>query len=338
MASRLSQLKKKRGNNLKELQQKLENSSGSGRPRDERIWKPKFDKDKGKGSCTVRFLPAKEGDEFVEVMSYSFNGPGGNYYDLALQTIGEKDPVQIAAINMFRKAKTEDDKKLYNEAKKLLPKRKYYANVYIVKDGEVPENEGKVFIWEFGPAIFKKIKEVIQPEFEEDDEPMDPFDLWTGAELKIRMVGTEIPDSRTGKMITVPNYDKTTFDDPSEFMDGDEDKLEEIVEMTHDLSEFIDPEKFKSPKEVADRFKKVTGKDYRHYDPEFVGEHIEEEEQEEKLEEEQDNDTGVDKHRPKEEPENEEQEQESEGDDEKDEEEEDDPVARFRKLAGQNKD
>lgn len=320
--SKLAQLKKNRGANLKNLQKKLEESSQGGAPRDERIWKPKFNPEKGKGTAIVRFLPPVEGDPFVEVKSYSFNGPGGNYWDLALQTIGEKDPIQLAAISAFCKAKHDGDERLRSQAKKWLPGSKFYANVYIIKDEENPENEGKVKIFMFGKQIYNFIEKAIQPEFDDVD-PYDPFDLWEGADFKIRMVGKKIPDSKdSSKMVTVPNYENSEFDRPSEFMDGDEDQLEEIVEQTHDLSEFVDPKKFKSFDEVAERFKAVTGKPYNWLSADAVEEHVQEKEKEREHDMAQDNDNGSDKHRePDPEPES--------GDDD-----EEDPVAKFRKLAG----
>jgi hypothetical protein len=329
--AKLAQLKKKRGANIKKLQEKMEQQDqGSSRPRDERIWKPKFNKEKGKGTCIVRFLPAAEGDPFVELLSYSFNGPGGNFYGHARQTIGEDDPVKIASINMFRKAKQEEDKDLKEKAKKFLPRRQYYANVYIIKDEEVPENEGKVFIWQFGPAIYKKIKEKIQPEFD-DETPMDPFNLWEGADFKCRMVGNEIPDSRDGKMVMVPNYDNAEFAATSEFLDGDEEKLEEIVEQTYDLSEFIDPEKFDDFDKVAKRFKEVTGKPYNWMTKEGVAEHVSDKEQENSMDEGQDNDSGVDQHRePDPKPETK---QETKQEKEPDTDDDEDPVAKFRRMA-----
>lgn len=270
--SKLAALKKNKGSNLKKLQEKLEQQS-SNRPVDERIWKPKFNKEKGKGTCIVRFLTPKEGDPFVEVKSYQFVGPGGNYWDLALQTIGEKDPIQLAAINAFRKAKNEGDASLKEYAKKFLPKSTFYANVYIVKDEEVPDNEGKVKIFQFGPQIFEFIQKSIQPEFDDVD-PFDPFDFWTGADFKIRMVSREIPDKKTGNKIVVPNYENSEFDKSSEFLDGDEDAIDAVYQQTFDLSEFVAPEKFKSFDEVAEQFKKVTGKPYNWLSQEGLDEHV----------------------------------------------------------------
>jgi hypothetical protein len=133
--------------------------------------------------------------------------------------------------------------------------------VYVVKDEENPENEGKVKIYQFGRQIFKLIEDAIEPEFDDVDE-FDPFDLWEGADLRIRMVGKEIPRWDGDGKILVPNYENSSFDSVSEFLDGDEDALNEVVEQCHNVNEFIDAEKFKSFDEVAARFEKVTGKPY----------------------------------------------------------------------------
>lgn len=320
--SKLAALKKNKGNNLKKLQEKLEQSNNSGAPRDERIWKPKFNKEKGKGTCVVRFLTPVEGDAFIEMKSYNFSGPGGKFWGNALQTINEKDPVQIAAINGFKKAKAEGDERLKNECKKFLPRSDFFAWVYVIKDEEAPENEGKVKIFKFGRQIYGFIEKALQPEFDDVD-PMDPFDLWEGANFKIRMVGREIPESQTGKKILVPNYENSEFDRQSEFMDGDEDELEAIVEQTTDLSEFIAPEKFKSFDEVAKMFKDAMKKPYNWLSEDGVQEHVEQQEQEKEMEEKQDNSSNAGKY---DEPESEEEEDQSQDDD-------DDPIARFKRLA-----
>lgn len=326
--SKLASLKKKSRANLEKLQEKLKEQNSGGGPRDERIWKPKFNKDKGKGTAIVRFLIPKEGDPFVEVKSYSFNGPGGNYWDLARCTIGEDDPIQIAAINGFRKAKAEGDESLKNYCKKFLPKSSYYANVYVIRDEENPENEGKVMIYEFGRQIFGFIEKLLQPEFDDVD-PSDPFDYWEGRNFKIRMVGREIPDSRTGNKIVVPNYEQSEFEPPSAFMDGDEDKIEEIYEQTYDLSSFVDPSRFKSFDEVANRFKAVTGKPYNWLSAEGVAEHVSDIQKQEELDKDQDNDDGSSDHREDDTPPVKENAKPDMSQDV-----EESPVEKFRRLAG----
>jgi hypothetical protein len=293
--SKLAQLKKSRGANLKALQEKLEQSQqGSGYTKDERIWKPTFNKEKGKGIAIVRFLTPKEGDCFVEVKSYSFDGPGGKYYDLARDTIGEEDPIKICAINMFKKAKDTGDAALKEKAKKYLSKSKFFANVLVIKDEEKPENEGKVMIYEYGYQIHGLIQSKIKPEFD-DVEAQDVFDFWDGSDFIIRMIGKEIPDAKTGKKILVPNYEKSEFRTQSELFDGDEDRLNEILEKTYNLSDFIDPKKFKTFDEVAEKFQKVTGKPYNYLKEEGLEEHanrvIEKQQEEMKTEDKTDDDT-----------------------------------------------
>jgi len=339
MAS-LAQLKKRKGN-LKKLQEKLENSNNSGAPRDERIWKPKFNPEKGRGTAIVRFLPPIEGESFVEVKTHSFTGPGGNYFDIARETIGEDDPIQIAAINGFRKAKHTDDKRYKEEAKKFLPRSQYYANVVVLRDEENPENVGKVMIFQFGRQIYGKLEKAIKPEYDDVD-PFDPFDLWEGADFRIRMSAKEIPDQKTGKMITVPTYEDSSFDRTSEFMEGDEEKLEELFNKTYDLSEFVDPSKVKSFEDVAERFKRVMGKPYNWLDPDAVAEAAQEADQQRAMDQQQsepdpapstDSDEGeppfdggrrVDN---------------SSGDDDDNDDEggeEESPLARFKRLSGQS--
>ncbi len=330
----LSQLKKKKGSNLKKLQEKLEQSNQGGRPRDERIWKPTFDPRKGKGTAIVRFLTPQEGDPFVEVKSYSFQGPGGNYFDIARQTAGEEDPIQIASIHAFRKAKNEGDARLKEQAKKWLPRSVYHANVLVIKDEEHPENEGKVKIFQFGRQIYGLIEKAIQPEFDDVD-PLDPFDFWEGADFKIRMIGKEIPDSRdANKKVMVPNYENSEFDRPSSLFDGDDDQIDTVFQQTIDLSEFISADKIKSFDAVAARFEEVTGKPYDWLTEAGAQKHVDKKEKERDLSNEQDNDTGVDNHREKEEPEGDDAPPFDGGDEVPDDE---DPIARFQRLANKGK-
>jgi len=263
----LSQLKKSRKEKLATLQKKLEeNKGGTNYTKDERIWKPKFNKEKGKGTCIVRFLQPKAGDPMVELKTNSFKVNGKNFWENARQTLDLEDPLQIAAISCFQKAKQCEDKteaeRFKKEGKLYLPGSKYWANVLIIKDEECPENEGKVMIYEFGRQIFLMIESKLQPKFE-DDEVMNPFDYWEGANFKIRMVGKDIPDQQNpGKNVTVPNYEESSFMNPSELFDGDDDQIDEVYQQTHDLSEFVDISKFKSFDDLATKFLEVTGKPY----------------------------------------------------------------------------
>lgn len=262
-----SKLKSSRGSSLSKLTEKLENlNKGSGAQKDERIYKPGFDKNEGKGYAVVRFLPAKTGEPFVRVFSHVFNGPGGWYIESSRSTIEEEDPVGISNTLYWKKGESEGNETFKNVARARKRNTKYYANVLVIKDTINPENNGKVMIYEFGGQIFKLIEAAAKPEFE-DDEPMDPFDMWNGADFKIKIVGKEIPDKRTGKKTIVPNYEQSEFAKQTELFEGDDEKKEELFNQTYDLSDFA---KVKSFDELAERFKKVTGEAHdalEHGDP-----------------------------------------------------------------------
>lgn len=259
-----SALKKKKGSNLKAMAEKLETmNKGGGGKRDERIYKPGFDKKEGIGNAVLRLVPAKEGDNFVRQFSHSFNGKGGSFYwEISRSTIDEKDPVGISNGLYWQLGENADNsenkQKYQNIARTRKRNTKYYFNVYVEKDKNNPECEGKVMIMECGPQIFKVIEGAINPKFEDDD-AIDPFDLWDGAPLKIRAIGKEIPDKRTGNKVVVPNYEESLFGNVAKFMDGDEEKMKEIFESTHNLSEFVAVKPFE---ELTKRFKLVTGEDY----------------------------------------------------------------------------
>ena len=255
-----AKLKSARGSNLAKLTEKLEtlNKGSNNTQKDERIFKPGFDKKEGKGYAVVRFLPSKDSDPFVRVFNHAFNASGGWYIENSRSTIGEDDPVGISNTLYWKKGEAEGNESLKNIARKRKRNTKYYANVLVIKDTINPDNNGKVMIYEFGGQIFKLIEGAAKPEFE-DDQPMDPFDMWSGADFKIKIVGREIPDSRTGQKTIVPNYESSEFANPSELYDGDDKQKEALFAQTHDLNEFL---KFKTFDELAERFKKVTGESH----------------------------------------------------------------------------
>lgn len=252
-----AKLKSARGSNLAKLTEKLEtlNKGSGGNQKDERIYKPGFDKKEGKGYAVVRFLPNKHGEPFVRVFSHAFNGAGGWYIENSRSTIGEDDPVGISNTLYWKKGEAEANESFKNIARKRKRNTKYFANVLVIKDTVNPENNGKVMIYEFGGQVFKLIEAAAKPEFE-DEKPIDPFDMWMGADFKIKMVGKEIPDQRTGKKTMVPNYENSEFAGPSELFEGDDEQKEALFDKTYDLSDFL---KVKTFEELAIHFKKVTG-------------------------------------------------------------------------------
>lgn len=251
-----NKLRSNRGSTLSKLTEKLETlNKGSGTQKDERLYKPGFDKKEGKGYAVIRFIPAQNGDPFVRVFGHGFKGKDGWYIENSRSTIGEEDPVGISNTLYWKKGENEGNETFKNIARNRKRNTKYFANALIIKDTVNPDVNGQLKIFEFGGQIFKKIEGAAKPEFE-DDQPMDPFDMWTGADFKIKIVGKEIPDQRSGGKTVVPNYENSEFDRPSELFEGDDAKKEELFLKTYDLSEFLTCKSFD---ELAARFKKVTG-------------------------------------------------------------------------------
>ena len=242
-------LKKKSKSGIDDLIKKMEDQTKAKEGyKDDRFWRPEQDKS-GNGFAIIRFLPPVDGEEvpWVKVYNHAFQGPGGWYIENSLTTVGQKDPVGELN-NQLWNSGLESDKDLARIRKRKLT---YISNVYVVSDPSNPQNEGKVFLFKYGPKIFEKIQEAMKPEFNDED-PINPFDFWKGANFRIKM----------RKVGGFTNYDKSEFDSQSVLFDDDA-KLEKIWKMQHALQPFLAPENFKSYDELKTRLYEVLGGDIR---------------------------------------------------------------------------
>lgn len=213
--------------------------------KDERLWKPELDKS-GNGYAVIRFLPAVEGEDmpWARVYNHAFQGPTGQWYiENSLTTINQDDPVSEFNSKLWNSG-IEADK---DQARKQRRRLKYTANVYIVKDSANPANEGKVFLYQFGKKIFDKLNDLMNPQFE-DEAPVNPFDLWDGANFRLKIRQFE----------GYPNYDKSEFDSQEPLFD-DDDELESTWKKCHSLQELVDPKNFKSYAELKAKLHRVLG-------------------------------------------------------------------------------
>jgi len=210
---------------------------------DERIWKPTPDK-AGNAVATIRFLPKHPDDElpWVKVFSHGFQGPTGRWYiENSLTTLGENDPVGELNSKLWNSG-VEANKEIARKQKRRLH---FYSNVLVVSDPANPMNEGKVMIFRYGKRIFDKIMDKARPTFE-DEKPVNVFDLWEGAEFKLRMRRVE----------GYPNYDQSTFSDPKPVASNDEEILA-VVNKQYRLGEFLDRKNFKSYDELKTKLDTV---------------------------------------------------------------------------------
>jgi len=246
------------GNLTSKLTKEIEkmNTTGSSTA-DERLWKLEVDK-AGNGYAVIRFLPAPDGEElpWAKVWSHAFQGPGGWYIENSLTTLGGKDPVSEYNRLLWNSG-NDADKDLARKQKRKLT---YIANIYVVKDPTNPHNEGKTFLYKFGKKIFDKITAAMQPEFE-DEEAIDPFDFWQGANFKLK----------AKNVAGYRNYDSSEFAAPSALLD-DDDALETLWKKEYSLKEFTDASEFKSYADLEKRLNAVLNQSRPAVAPEVADE------------------------------------------------------------------
>jgi hypothetical protein len=240
---------------VKEVE-KMNTGSGSS---DDRIWKLDVDKS-GNGYAVIRFLPAPNGEDlpFVKLYSHAFQGPGGWYIENSLTTLGQKDPVSEYNSELWNNG-TDAGKELARKQKRKLT---YVSNIYVVKDPANPANEGKVFLFKFGKKIFDKLTAAMQPEFE-DEEAIDPFDFWQGANFKLK----------AKNVAGYRNYDSSEFAAAAPLLD-DDDAMEAVWKKQYSLAELVAADQFKSYDELKKRLDYVLGSKGtpRYQDPEDLDE------------------------------------------------------------------
>tara|TARA_Y100000310_G_scaffold344922_1_gene460531 strand:+ start:542 stop:1474 length:933 start_codon:yes stop_codon:yes gene_type:complete len=240
-------LKRSRKEQHKALTAEVEKiNSPSEYAEDERYWKPTVDKAKN-GFAIIRFLPAPDGEDlpFVRYWDHFFKGPTGKWYvENSLTTLGQADPVSEYNSELWN-TDIEANKEIARKQKRRL---KYVANILVVKDSACPTNEGKVFLYQFGKKVFDKLNDAMSPQFE-DEKPMNPFDMWDGADFKLKIRQVE----------GFRNYDASEFATPAA-IDDDDNELEKIYKLEYSLAEIIAPDKFKTYQELKTKFDMVLGR------------------------------------------------------------------------------
>ena len=242
---------KRNRDQMSKLVQAAEAVGGSGESKyqpDERIWKPTVDK-AGNGYAVIRFLPASEGAElpWVRYWDHGFKGPTGLWYiENSLTSIGQPDPVGELNSRLWNSGIESDKDKARTQKRRL----HYVTNILVLQDPSNPQNEGKVFLYQFGKKIFDKIMDVMQPSFA-DETPVNPFDFWDGADFKLKIRNVE----------GYRNYDKSEFSSASALYESDESKLETVYNQLHNLSEYTDPKNYKSYDELKAKLMRVLGEE-----------------------------------------------------------------------------
>ena len=214
--------------------------------KDDRLWTCQTDKS-GNGYAVIRFLPAPGGEDipFVRMFTHGFQGTGGWYIENSLTTIGQQDPIGELNTRLWNSG-IDADKETVRKQKRQL---NYYSNIYIVKDPANPANEGTVKLFRYGKKIWDKLNDAMNPSAEfEDEKPLNPFDLWEGANFKLKI----------RKVDGYANYDKCEFDSPAP-LSKDDDEMEKIWKSEYSLTELVDPKNFKSYDDLKARLERALG-------------------------------------------------------------------------------
>ena len=226
---------------------KLSEQDSGKKGADNRFWSPTVDK-AGNGYAVIRFLPPAPGEDvpFIRLYDHGFQGPTGLWYiENSLTTIGKPDPVSEYNSTLWNTG-VESNKEIVRKQKRRLH---FISNIYVIEDSENPQNEGKVFLMKYGKKIFDKINETMNPQFEDED-PINPFDLWEGANFKLKI----------RKADGYRNYDKSSFSSVSPLLESDAE-MEAVWKKQYSLNEFLHESNFKSYDQLKERLAKVLNID-----------------------------------------------------------------------------
>jgi len=214
---------------------------------DDRFYKPTKNS-AGEISVRIRLLPAPDTPTPIVSKTSHWFQENGTYSERCHTDIGERCPVCETQSATWDRG----DKAAYRRRKK---KVKYICNILVIKDPVKPENNGKVFLWEFTNKLYKKIQGKINPASDSLEEPCIVFDYDEGADFNL--IG--IPESfenDEGKLINYFGYDNSNFQPPKPLEESVADKVDEVL---FDLKPFISPDNFSSYEAAKKKFDEVAG-------------------------------------------------------------------------------
>lgn len=232
-----------------QMQTQANPHKNKGAEEDTRFYKPKI-KDDGTFEAIIRFLPSPDTDlPYTILYNHGFQGPDGKWFiENCSVTHGEKCPVCQHASKVWSSGDEEN-------ARRRFKKMSVYSNILIVKDPQVPENEGKVFLYRYGKKMFEQIKAKMIPAQGSIDEPVMVFDYDEGANYKLKIKTKIINDARGAKK-PVPNYDSSEFVSVSKLPDH---VVESVEANLYPLKPIISRDKFLSNEELVAKLNSVEG-------------------------------------------------------------------------------
>jgi hypothetical protein len=241
---------KKFGMDWNKIKDKMKQDTSKKDYTDKRFYTPKLKSD-GTFEAIIRFLPSIDTDlPYAKYMAHGFAGKNNRWLvENCPTTIGKPCPICEANGELWQTG-TDENKKIVRRRSR---KTNYVSNILIVKDPQIPENNGKVFLYRYGKRINEKITDKMFPKDGALDEPVMIADYYEGANFKlsIKLQKTD------GNKDPMPNYDLSEFKTVSEI--GDDTLIEKIRKETFPLAEFVDPKNFKSYDELKIKYESICG-------------------------------------------------------------------------------
>lgn len=129
---------------------------------DDRFYVLKKDEQKN-GAALIRFLPSELFEDGTmstvkKVYKYNVRSKTGKAFiaEWSPSTIGKSDPIQEKWQKLWNAGQQE-------EARRYARSERYIANIKIINDTKVPENNGKIFLLDMSKTLYEKIKGIMEP-------------------------------------------------------------------------------------------------------------------------------------------------------------------------------
>jgi hypothetical protein len=251
---------------IKEKMKKEEESKASfGDPR---FWKLKLND--CKGQAVIRFLPDPNGTPYKQYFQH--------WFDYESASGGVQKYIENCATSIKMGCPVCDkNRELWNSAYKQdkdtasLRKRKahWVSNILVLQDESNPVNEGKVFLFDYGPQVYGFVKKAIygpeegDPEYDSEVVPVTymPCDFYDGADFLYRSTVKKGTENLKRKWNT---YESSKFRPQSQILNNLDDveweeKMQSIMDQVHDLSEWTNSDKYPDENKVRSKLSYILG-------------------------------------------------------------------------------